>query len=407
MLRGHQVKTTRHFRPSVDCFLACAVLLAACRVALADFVVFDTTNTGLSSQHVTGLATLNGGAIAVANAHREVWWTDGAQWALMGHMIQGEQTSTELLVGASDSTVWYPTSSSSIGLLGAGLTASIDSFYACVEGFWGIPLGHDSAGALVASYGGFVPSTTLFGVAGVSRLSGGECVPVSQNLPIGGPWLVTRYCRDSIGGEWFVYQSSAVNPMCDSIYRVALGNVTRPRIARQGMVSSIVSDAKCTYIGTSGALWVVPNEDTAFGITSIQGAPLSGLWRMLIDSRGALWLGTGAGLYRVQEGDTVYFGTAANELPDNVVLALAEDGIGRVWIGTRSGIAVYAYPSEVAQSGTQGRGRSNATPEPVAVDLRGRRRSLDEQGHGARFIVTSDGVVKFRVKQLYPYSGRE
>jgi len=302
----------------------------------AEWVVYNTANSGLPYNGVAGLAVDEQGNIWVGTGR---WYAfaggglakfDGENWTVYNTGNSGlpNNDHTGLAIDAQGN-VW-------IGTEGGTLTKFDGESWTVYRpptsaGQHASP-SFDAQGNLwVGSYGG-----------GLAKFDGANWTVYNTSnsgLPHNQPWPTAI---DAQGNVWIGTPGGGLAKFDGENWTVY--NTGNSGLPHNG-VGSLSFDAQGNlWIGSvagrvvskfDGVNWTVYN-------TANSGLPNSGVWDLAIDAQGNKWIGTEGGLARFDGENWTVYNTSNSGLPDNSIYCLAIDVQGNIWIGTESGgLAVY------------------------------------------------------------------
>ncbi|MHC4172033.1 MAG: two-component regulator propeller domain-containing protein [Planctomycetota bacterium] len=302
-----------------------------------EWVVYNTQNSGLPYNGVTGLAI---------GAQRNIWIGTGRFYATVGGGL-----------AKFDGENWTVYDTSNSGLPHNDLPVlTIDS----QENLW---IGTDGGG--LAKFDG--TNWTVYNSANSGMLQNrvfGLSFDAQENL-----WIATFGLAKFDGTNWTVYNTSNsglpsnyvisvvvdaqenkwVGTLGDGLAKFDGTNWTVYNTGNSGLpnnnTEALAIDAQGNlWIGTDGgglakfdgANWTVYN-------TGNSGLPNNTIWELAIDAQGNKWIATlGGGLAKFDGENWTVYNTSNSGLPDNRLYCLAIDAQGSVWIGTENGgLAVY------------------------------------------------------------------
>lgn len=258
-----------------------------------NWTVYNTANSQLPSNDHTGLSVDAQGNIWIGTEGGTLMKFDGENWTNYGRL-----TSAGQLASASfdaQGNVW-------VGTFGGGLT-KFDGEHWTVYTTGNSGLRHDRAWATAIDAQGNIWIGTAGG--GVAKFDGVD--------------------------NWTVYTTS---------------NSGLPHNDAAILAGSLAIDTQGNiWIGTSGGglakfdgvdKWTVYNTSNS-GLPNINAAGA-----LAVDSQDNIWVGTwGGGLARFDGENWIVYDTSNSGLPNNRIYSLAIDAQNNVWIGTENGLAVY------------------------------------------------------------------
>jgi len=341
-------KTTHNIKHAVyssELALTLASIIAAAVFAFpavawsqtAEWTVYNTGNSGLPYNGVTGLAVDAQGNIWVGTGK---WYAfeggglakfDGENWTVYNTANSGLPNNDHTGLAVDDQgNVWSGTEGGLAKFDGANWTVYNTANSGLRHNLVSSP-SFDAQGNLwIGSWGGGLAK--FDGVNWTVYNTGNSGLPHNRAWDTafdaqGNLWIGTAGggLAKFDGANWAVYNTANSG--------LPHNNVGRLSFDAQGNL----------WIGTDGGLAQFGAQNWTVYNTSNSGLPNNTIWDLVIDAQGNKWIATlGGGLAGFDGVNWKVYNTSNSGLPDNRVYCLAIDAQGNVWIGTENGgLAVY------------------------------------------------------------------
>jgi ligand-binding sensor domain-containing protein len=296
-----------------------------------EWVVYNTSNSGLSNDYVLAIAIDGQGNRWIGTAGGGLAKFDGVNWTVYNTSNSGLPENTVYVIAIDkEGNKWIGT--------GGGL-AKFDGINWTVYNTSnsGLPSNYVSAIAIDGQGNKWI-GTLGGGLAKFDGVNWTVYNTLNSSLASNRVWAIALDGQENkwigtFGGglakfdgvNWTVYNSSNSGLPYDYVYAIAIDGQGNKWIG--------------TYSGGlakfDGVNWTVYN-------TSNSNLPYNDVWEIAIDEQGNKWIGTYRGLAKFDGVNWTVYNTSNSGLPSNDVWAIAVDGQGNKWIGTYGrGIAVY------------------------------------------------------------------
>ena len=308
-----------------------------------------TTEEGLASQAVRGLAQDGEGHIWVGYADEGAWsFYDGQRWrsyptreeAVETHylaMLQALRFDPRLFVSRADSDwLWLPKDDGRLEAYDGERWRVYGTYEGVTSHTWLVSISDDGRVWAVGT--------------GVSTAEEGERWWDDHDLfsEIGGREQVTGITVDGQGRLWLAF--AGIDPEEGGVCRFDLEENRWAGYAHS-LNPSIPSQVYGLEVDREGAVWlygqggvVVRQPARPWTLTALDGAAARCAAR---DKDGRLWVGTSRGVCVLSDdGRLSRPWLIPSPLLDNTVTALAADDRGRLWIGTPSGLSYVSASGE-------------------------------------------------------------
>jgi hypothetical protein len=296
-----------------------------------EWVVYNTSNSGLSNDYVLAIAIDGQGNRWIGTAGGGLAKFDGVNWTVYNTSNSGLPENTVYVIAIDkEGNKWIGT--------GGGL-AKFDGINWIVYNTSnsGLPSNYVSAIAIDGQGNKWI-GTLGGGLAKFDGVNWTVYNTLNSSLASNRVWAIALDGQENkwigtFGGglakfdgvNWTVYNSSNSGLPYDYVYAIAIDGQGNKWIG--------------TYSGGlakfDGVNWTVYN-------TLNSNLPYNDVWEIAIDEQGNKWIGTYRGLAKFDGVNWTVYNTSNSGLPSNDVWAIAVDGQGNKWIGTYGrGIAVY------------------------------------------------------------------
>jgi sugar lactone lactonase YvrE len=306
------------------------------RSQTAEWTVYNTTNSGLPYNGVTGLAINSRGTVWIGTGKWNAWaggglaMFNGQNWTVYNTSNSGLPNNDHTGLAVDEQgNVWSGTESGLGKFDGQSWTVYNTSNSGLRHNLVSTPSFDEQGNLWIGSYGG-----------GLAKFDGSSWTVYNtgnSGLPHNRAWATVFNAQGklwigTIGGglakfdgtDWTVY------------------NTSNSGLPHNNVVALSFNAHGHLWIGTGrvvakfdGSNWTVYN-------TANSGLPNNTVWDLDIDASGNIWVGTEGGLAKFDGVSWTVYKTSNSGLPDNKIYCLTIDAQDNVWIGTDSGgLAVY------------------------------------------------------------------